>query len=83
MHAAAGLADELSRSDAAGVPMAFERYDRRCRRQAERAQAESRRLGRAMFVRHPVTARLRDHVVQRYPASLALRSIINSVHQPF
>jgi hypothetical protein len=43
---AAGLADELSRSDVGAVPMAFERYQRRCRRLAERAHAESRRLAR-------------------------------------
>ena len=83
MRAAAGLADELSRADAAAVPLAFERYQRRCRRLAERAQAESRRLARAMFVGQPVLAGLRDQVLRRYPASLALRSIIDSVHQPF
>jgi len=83
MRAAAGLADELSRADGAAVPMAFERYEKRCRRLAERSQTESRRLARAMFVRDPVLARLRDQVVQRYPAKLALRNIIDSAHQPF
>ncbi len=83
MRAAAGLADELSRADAATVPLAFERYERRCRAWAERAQAESRRLGRAMFVRHRATARIRDQIVSRYPAKLALRDIIRSTHEPF
>lgn len=83
MRAAAGLADELSRADPAAVPLAFERYEKRCRAFAERSQAESRRLGRAMFVRHRVVAGLRDQVVRRYPASLALRAIISSAHQPF
>jgi 2-polyprenyl-6-methoxyphenol hydroxylase-like FAD-dependent oxidoreductase len=82
MRAAAGLADELSRADGATVPLAFERYEKRCRGLAERAQAESRRVARAMFVRHRVTARLRDEVVSRYPARLALRDIISSVRQP-
>ncbi len=83
MRAAAGLADELSRADAATVPLAFERYEKRCRAFAERSQTESRRLGRAMFVGNPVMAGLRDQVVRRYPASLALRAIIASAHQPF
>ena len=83
MRAAAGLADELSGADAAAVPLAFERYEKRCRAFAERSQAESRHLGRAVLVRHPVMAGLRDQVVRRYPASLALRAIIASAHQPF
>jgi len=82
MRAAAGLADELSRAGPATVPLAFERYEKRCRALAERAQAESRRLARAMFVRRPVMARLRDEVVRRYPAKLALRDIIGSAHRP-
>jgi 2-polyprenyl-6-methoxyphenol hydroxylase-like FAD-dependent oxidoreductase len=83
MRAAAGLADELSRADAAAVPLAFERYEKRCRAFAERSQTESRRLARAMFVRRPVIARLRDQVVRRYPANRALREIVGSAHQPF
>lgn len=83
MRAAAGLADELSRADAATVPLAFERYEKRCRGFAERCQAESRRLARAMFVRRPAMARLRGEVVRRYPASRALHDIIASARQPF
>lgn len=83
MREAAGLADELSRADAAAAPLALERYEKRCRAFAERSQAESRRLARAMFVRRPLVARLRDQVVRHYPASLALREIIASMHQPF
>jgi 2-polyprenyl-6-methoxyphenol hydroxylase-like FAD-dependent oxidoreductase len=82
MRAAAGLGDELSKADAATVPLAFGRYEKRCRGFAQRAQAESRHLARAMFVRHPVMAKLRDQAVHRYPATLALRSIISSIHQP-
>jgi 2-polyprenyl-6-methoxyphenol hydroxylase-like FAD-dependent oxidoreductase len=83
MRAAAGLADELSGADAATVPLAFERYEKRCRGFAGRSQTESRRLARAMFVKRPVMATLRDQVVRRYPARLALREIVGSAHQPF
>jgi hypothetical protein len=39
--------------------------------------------GQAVFVRRPITARLREEVVRRYPAERALREIIGSAHQPF
>jgi len=52
MRAAAGLADELSRADAATVPLALELYQKRCRGVIERGQTDSRRLARVMFVRH-------------------------------
>ena len=47
MRAAAGLADELSRANAATVPLALELYEKRCRRIVERSQTDSRRLARA------------------------------------
>jgi FAD-dependent urate hydroxylase len=83
MRAAAGLADKLSRADAATVPLALELYEKRCRRTVERHQAESRRLARVMFVRPPLLARARDEMVRRYPARLALSEIINSTRRPF
>ena len=83
MRAAAGLADELSRADAATVPLALELYEKRCRSIVERNQAESRRLAQVMFVRSPLVARARDQMARLYPAKLALGEIINSVRQPF
>jgi FAD-dependent urate hydroxylase len=83
VRAAAGLADELSRADAATVPLALELYQKRCRRVIERNQADSRRLARVMFVRHPPLAWARDQLARRYPAERALGQIISSVHQPF
>jgi len=83
LRAAAGLADELSRADATAVPLALERYEKRCRGFTERSQTESRRLARAMFVRRPVMARLREEIVRRYPAERALRETIGGAHQPF
>jgi 2-polyprenyl-6-methoxyphenol hydroxylase-like FAD-dependent oxidoreductase len=83
MRAAAGLADELSRADAATVPLALKLYEKRCRGTVERHQTESRRLARVMFVRAPLLARARDEMVRRYPARLALSEIINSTRRPF
>ncbi len=83
MRAAAALADELSRADAASVPLALELYEKRCRKQVERNQTDSRRLARLMFVRSPLLARARDELARHYPAKRALAQIIDSVHQPF
>jgi 2-polyprenyl-6-methoxyphenol hydroxylase-like FAD-dependent oxidoreductase len=83
MRAAAGLADELSRADAASVPLALERFQKRCRRVVERGQTDSRRLARVMFVRDPRLAWARDQLASRYPAERAMRAIIDSAHLPF
>jgi FAD-dependent urate hydroxylase len=65
MRAAAGPADELSRADAATVPLALELYQKRCRRIIEHNQADSRRLARVMFVQHPALAPARDQLARR------------------
>lgn len=83
IRTAAGLADELSKADAASVPLALELYEKRCRNVIERSQTDSRRLARVMFVRRPRLARARDELASRYPASRALGEIIGSAHQPF
>ncbi len=83
MRAAAALADELSRADAASIPLALELYEKRCRPVVERNQTASRRLARVMFVRTPLVARARDLVARHYPAERALGEIVASVHQPF
>jgi FAD-dependent urate hydroxylase len=83
MRAAAGLADELSRADAASVPLALELYQKRCRAVIERGQTDSRRLARVMFVRHPQLAWARDQLSRRYPADRALGEIIGGAHQHF
>ncbi len=82
LRTAAGLADELSRADAATAPAALERYQRRCRSNVERSQTESRRLARAMFLSRPSLSWVRDQIVRRIPAALMLRQIIESSNQP-
>jgi 2-polyprenyl-6-methoxyphenol hydroxylase-like FAD-dependent oxidoreductase len=83
MRLAAALADELSRADAQAVPLALERYEKRCRRIVERNQTDSRRLAHAMFVRNPALAWLRDQVVRRYPPERALANVVASAREPF
>ncbi len=82
LRSAAALADELSRADAATVPLAFELYEKRCRSTVERNQTDSRRLGRAMFVRRPVTAWVRDRLARHYPPERMLSQVVQSMHEP-
>lgn len=83
MRCAAGLADELSRADAATLPSALQLYEKRCRKITEANQTESRRLGRVMFMSNRPGAWLRDQVAKRYPAEKMLAQIISSSTKPF
>ncbi|MCB0964531.1 MAG: FAD-dependent monooxygenase [Acidimicrobiales bacterium] len=66
MDSAAALADELSRMDLEHRTFALDLYERRQRDRVERAQRDSRRFGRIMFVRSRLLAALRDRAVPRY-----------------
>jgi len=83
MRSAAALADELSRADAATVPLALELYQKRCRAIVERAQTNSRQLARVMLVGRPALAWGRDQLTRLYPAHYAVGEIIHASHQPF
>ncbi len=83
MRAASALSDELSRADAATVPLALELYEKRCRKAIERNQTESRRLARVMFLRSRALWWTRDQVARRYPAERMLSQIIESTRVPF
>lgn len=83
MRAAAALADELSRADAASIPLALELYEKRCRARVEANQTNSRRLARVMFVRPAFLAKTRDELTRRFPPKWALSEIVGSVHRPF
>ncbi len=63
MDSAAALVDELSRMDRDHITFALDLFERRQRDRVERAQGDSRRLGRIMFVRSGAVASLRDHLL--------------------
>jgi 2-polyprenyl-6-methoxyphenol hydroxylase-like FAD-dependent oxidoreductase len=66
MDSAAALADELSRMEPGHLDYALDLYEKRQRDRVERAQRDSRRLGRIMFVRSTVLTALRDRVLPHY-----------------
>jgi 2-polyprenyl-6-methoxyphenol hydroxylase-like FAD-dependent oxidoreductase len=83
MRAAAALADELSKTDAAHVTHALDMYEKRCRKIIEGNQNDSRAAARIMFVESPALGWARDQIVKIYPARRILKRIIESMRQPF
>ncbi|MGE0433986.1 MAG: FAD-dependent oxidoreductase [Planctomycetota bacterium] len=83
LRSAAALADELSRADAASVPLALEMYVKRCQRIVRRNQADSRFIARFMFVSSRWFTPVRDLLIRFYPARRVIAQIIASMRQPF
>lgn len=83
LRGAAALADELSKTDAAHVPLALELYVKRCRKIIEGNQDDSRSVARYVFIESKALGWGRDQIVKHYPASKMLKQIIESMRQPF
>lgn len=83
LRGAAALAYELSLADPRSVPVALERFERRCRPLVERNQRDSRMLARAMFLSNGRFTALRDRAFSHVPASVMLRNITRSMRAPF
>ncbi|WP_293323490.1 NAD(P)/FAD-dependent oxidoreductase [Parvibaculum sp.] len=75
MDSAAALADELSRTDAAGMTRALTLYEKRQRSRVETAQDGSRSLARLMFVNSPALVRLRNASMYLYTQKRLLKSL--------
>jgi 2-polyprenyl-6-methoxyphenol hydroxylase-like FAD-dependent oxidoreductase len=82
LESAAALADELSRSDAEHAHQALLLYERRRRRRVERAQAQSRRLARLMFVRSARVAHLRDRALRLTSVEQLLGGLVRDLRRP-
>lgn len=73
MDSAAALVDELSRSDGEHLDYALKLYVNRQRQRVESAQEDSRQLGRMMFVKSSMVARIRDYAMRYY----SLQDLVN------
>lgn len=82
MESAAALNDELSRADAAGVPLALRLFEKRHRGRVEAAQANSRRLGKLMFVDSTPLAWGRDQLMKFVTLESLIREIGSALDQP-
>ena len=68
----AGVDKELTRTDAKGIPEALRRYEDLQRPRVEAAQDNSRLLARLVFRRNRFVATLRDLIMARVSAKVAL-----------
>jgi FAD-dependent urate hydroxylase len=83
IKSAAVLADELGRADAATIPQALSLWEQRMRDKVERNQADSRRLGKMMFVRGQTVAKARDTLLRHYPVEKVADGVLKSNTTPF
>lgn len=82
LESAAALADELSRSDAEHAPQALALYERRRRRRVEKAQAQSRRLARMMFVRSRPLSTARNRLASHASMEQLVSPLIRTLEVP-
>jgi FAD-dependent urate hydroxylase len=82
MESAAVLADELGRTDAAGLPLALQHYETRRRKRAEGAQTASRRIAALMFVTSTPVAWGRDQLMKFYSIEEFAKEIEKSLAEP-
>jgi len=66
MDSASALVDELSRMDTNHIEYALHLYTQRQKERVERAQEDSRKFGRFMFVQSGLVSMLRDKIVCMY-----------------
>jgi 2-polyprenyl-6-methoxyphenol hydroxylase-like FAD-dependent oxidoreductase len=82
MESAAVLADELGRTDAAGIELALGHYETRRRKRAEAAQTASRRIAGLMFVKSTPVAWGRDQLLKFYSIEEFAKEIEKSLGEP-
>ena len=75
LESALALTKELTRTDVKDIPEALGRYEDRQRPRVEAAQDNSRLLARLVFRRNRLVATLRDLIMARVSAKVALGPI--------
>lgn len=75
MDSAAALVDELSRSESDHMQYALNLYTRRQKKRVEKAQTDSRQLGKMMFVQSPLLSMVRNYALRFYTLKNLLANI--------
>jgi 2-polyprenyl-6-methoxyphenol hydroxylase-like FAD-dependent oxidoreductase len=75
MDSAAALSDELSRIDREHIQYGLKLYSQRQKEKTEKAQKDSRRLGKMMFINSVIISSLRDKLLPFY----SLQRILNDL----
>lgn len=75
MDAAAALADELSRTDKKHLEYGLQLYIKRQKDRVEKAQKDSRKLAKLMFVKSNLIAGIRDYAIRFYSIQQLVKNI--------
>ena len=82
MESAAVLSDELSRTNAERVEQALDLYEKRHRQRVEKAQNESRKLARLMFIQSKPVDWFRKQLFKFYSVENLVNSMVRLMEEP-
>lgn len=83
LRAAAALADELSKANAATIPRALDLYVKRCQKPIEVNQDNSRSAAHFMFLESDPIGWGRDQPIKYYPVHKMVHQIVECMRRPF
>ena len=79
MDSASALVDELSRTDKEHIEYGINLYIKRQKRRVERAQNDSRKLGKLMFIKSSLIASIRDYAIRFYSIKQLAKNISRTI----
>lgn len=77
MDSASKLVDELSRTDKEHIEYGLKLYEKQQKERVEKAQKDSRKLARIMFVKSELFAAIRDYSIRFY----SLKQLVSSINK--
>ena len=79
MDSASALVDELSRTDKEHMEYGLKLYIKRQKKRVEKAQEDSRNLGKLMFVKSNLFAKIRDYAIRFYSIKQLAKNISKTI----
>ena len=79
MDSAASLVDELSRTDRDHIEYGLRLYVKNQKERVERAQADSRKLGKMMFIESKIISKARDFATRFYTLQQLVKNISKTI----
>ncbi len=79
MDSASALVDELSRTDKEHIEYGLDLYIKRQKNRVEKAQQDSRKLGKLMFVKSGFLAGIRDYAIRFYSIKQLAKNVSKTI----
>lgn len=79
LDSAAALADELSRTDKEHLEYGLKLYSKRQQQRVEKAQKDSRELGKLIFMENKIISRVRDYAIRFYSLKQLVKNISKTI----